>query len=193
MVDRFHAENTYIICLSGRQSGRDAGVARQAAVFARPKTSEPGFVSAAGRSLCEIRLLSVDKKFRTGQVFQGLMALVWQFFVDNNYDLGVISGTTRQLKLYHHLGLIPFGPLVGAEGAHVPADVSEHRILRSGRAGFFDRAFSQEFSAADGEFPAGPGDGQPACAPGVRADSGIAPLDEFRGGFPGDETDPCAS
>ena len=56
-------------------SGRDAGLARQAAIFTRPKTSQPGFVFCQpGRSLCEIRLLSVDKKFRTGQVFQGLMA-----------------------------------------------------------------------------------------------------------------------
>ena len=46
----------------------------------------------AGRSLCEIRLLSVDKKFRTGQVFQGLLTLVWQHFVEKGYDMGIISG-----------------------------------------------------------------------------------------------------
>jgi len=70
-----------------------------------------------GRTLCEIRLLSVDKKYRTGQVFQGLMALVWQHFVEKGYDMGVISGTTRQTKLYHHLGFIPFGPVVGTQDA----------------------------------------------------------------------------
>jgi aspartate aminotransferase-like enzyme len=117
MVDRFHAENTYIICLSGRRL-----VGMLAARGKRPfsldqKLADLDSYLPPGRALCEIRLLSVDKKFRTGQVFQGLMALMWQFFVDNNFDMGVISGTTRQKKLYHHLGFIPFGPLVGAEGA----------------------------------------------------------------------------
>jgi hypothetical protein len=45
------------------------------------------------------------------------MALVWQFFIENNFDMAVISGTTRQLRLYHHVGFIPFGPLTGVEGA----------------------------------------------------------------------------
>ena len=88
------------------------------AVFAGPEIEEPWIgTPAGGATLCEIRLLSVDKKFRTGQVFQGLMTLVWQQFMDHGYDLGLISGTTRQAKLYHHLGFIPFGPVVGAEGA----------------------------------------------------------------------------
>ncbi len=33
------------------------------------------------------------------------------------FDTGVISGTTRQLRLYEHLGFRAFGPLVGSEGA----------------------------------------------------------------------------
>ncbi len=117
MVDRFHAENTYLICLHGRQL-----VGMLAARGNRPFSLDQKLASLdsylpPGRSVCEIRLLSVDKKFRTGQVFQGLMTLMWQHFVEKGYDLGIISGTTRQLKLYHHLGFIPFGPLVGQEGA----------------------------------------------------------------------------
>jgi hypothetical protein len=33
------------------------------------------------------------------------------------FDLALISGTTRQLKLYEHLGFVPFGPLVGTPEA----------------------------------------------------------------------------
>ncbi|EEF61085.1 aminotransferase class V-fold PLP-dependent enzyme [Pedosphaera parvula] len=117
LVDRFHAENTYLICLSGRKL-----VGMLAARANRPfsldqKMSNLDSYLPLNRSLCEIRLLSVDKKYRTGQVFQGLLSLIWQHFVENGYDMGIISGTTRQLKLYKHLGFIPFGPLVGPEGA----------------------------------------------------------------------------
>ena len=112
MMDRFHAENTYIICLSGRQLVGMLALRGKRPFSLDQKLPDLDSHLPPGRSLCEIRLLSVDRKFRTGQVFQGLMALVWQFFVDNNYDMGVISGTTRQLKLYQHLGWIPFGPLV---------------------------------------------------------------------------------
>ena len=40
-----------------------------------------------------------------------------QHFQAHGYDLAVISGTTRQQKLYRHMGFIPFGPLVGTPGA----------------------------------------------------------------------------
>jgi aspartate aminotransferase-like enzyme len=117
LTDKFHAENTYLIGLSGRKL-----VGMLAARGKRPfsldsKVANLDSYLPPGRNLCEIRLLSVDKKYRTGQVFQGLLTLVWQHFVEKGYDMGVISGTTRQARLYHHLGFIPFGPLVGAEGA----------------------------------------------------------------------------
>ena len=117
LVDKFHAENNYVICLSGRRLAGMLALRANRPFSLDQKVENLDSYLPPGRALCEIRLLSVDKKFRTGQVFQGLMALVWQFFVDNGHDMGVISGTTRQTKLYHHLGFIPFGPLVGAEGA----------------------------------------------------------------------------
>src|SRR5258708_6036058 len=68
----------------------------------------------AGRRLCEIRLLAVEKKFRGAQVLQGILALLWQHGIEKGYDLAVISGTPRQFRLYQHLGFVPFGPSVGA-------------------------------------------------------------------------------
>jgi aspartate aminotransferase-like enzyme len=70
----------------------------------------------AGRRVVEIRLLAIDRKFRGargGQVLSGILALLWQHGVEKGYDLAIISGTTRQLKLYQHLGFVPFGPVVG--------------------------------------------------------------------------------
>src|SRR5437879_13693767 len=68
----------------------------------------------AGRKVCEIRLLAVERKFRGAQVLQGILALLWQHGIEKGYDLAIISGTTRQFKLYQHLGFVPFGPAVGA-------------------------------------------------------------------------------
>src|SRR5271154_3485459 len=114
LVDKFHAENTYLVCLCGTQV-----VGMVAARGRRPFSLDqklPNLDSylPPGRRACEIRLLSVEKEFRNGQVFRGLTALMWQYGLEHGYDLGVISGTTRQQKLYRHLGFVPFGPLLGA-------------------------------------------------------------------------------
>lgn len=116
LVDKFHAENTYLICLCDRQL-----VGMLAARGARPFSLDqklPNLDSylPAGHRVCEVRLLAIDKTFRGargGQVLSGILALLWQHGVEKGYDLAVISGTTRQLKLYQHLGFVPFGPLVG--------------------------------------------------------------------------------
>ena len=113
LVDKFHAENTYLVCLCG-----DQVVGMIAARGRRPFSLDqklPNLDSylPPGRRACEMRLLSVEKEFRNGQVFRGLAALMWQFGVEHGYDLGVISGTTRQTRLYRHLGFVPFGPQVG--------------------------------------------------------------------------------
>jgi hypothetical protein len=50
-------------------------------------------------------------------VLQGILALLWQHGLKQGYDLAIISGTTRQFKLYRHLGFEPVGPLVGAGDA----------------------------------------------------------------------------
>ncbi len=63
----------------------------------------------------------MEKEFRNGQVFRGLTALMWQYGLEHGYDLAVISGTTRQQKLYRHLGFVPFGPVLGTgEAAFQP-------------------------------------------------------------------------
>src|SRR5258708_15220982 len=68
----------------------------------------------AGRRICEIRLLAVERKFRGAQVLQGILALLWQHGVEKGYDLAIISGTSRQFRVDEHLGFVPFGPTVGA-------------------------------------------------------------------------------
>jgi aspartate aminotransferase-like enzyme len=117
LVDKFHAENTYLICLCGRKL---AGMlaARGTRPFSLDQKLEnlDSFLPS-GRKICEIRLLAVEKKFRGAQVLQGILALLWQHGIEKGYDLAIISGTNRQYKLYQHLGFVPFGPTVGSGDA----------------------------------------------------------------------------
>src|SRR5882757_4505726 len=113
LVDKFNSENTYLICLSGRKLAGMLAVRGQRPFSLDQKLENVDSYLPAGRRICEIRLLAVDKKFRGAQVLQGILALLWQHGVEKGYDLAIISGTTRQFKLYQHLGFVPFGPAVG--------------------------------------------------------------------------------
>lgn len=113
LVDRFHAENTYFIGLDG-----ELLVGMVALRGVRPfsldaKLADLDAHLPAGRRICEIRLLAVEREYRHGQVFRGLVQLLARHGKAQGYDLAIISGTTRQAKLYRHFGFVPFGPLVG--------------------------------------------------------------------------------
>src|ERR1043165_9443523 len=117
LVDKFHAENTYLICLSGRQLAGMLAVRGNRPFSLDQKLENLDSYLPAGRKICEIRLLAVDKKFRGAQVLQGILALLWQHGIEKGYDLAIISGTPRQFRLYQHLGFVPFGPVVGTGDA----------------------------------------------------------------------------
>src|ERR1051326_3781501 len=114
LVDKFHAENTYAICLRGEQlAGMVAGRTNRPFSLDKKVPNLDQFLPP-GRNLLEVRLLSVEKNFLKGVVFSKLVGLLAQHFRDQGYDLALISGTLRQLRLYQHLGFVPFGPVVGA-------------------------------------------------------------------------------
>lgn len=117
LVDRFHAENTYFICLDGQKlAGMVCWRAQRPFSLDLKLTGLDSYLPP-GRSMCEIRLLAVEKGYRNSTVLRGLLEQVVHYCRRSGCDLALISGTTRQQKLYHHLGFVPFGPLVG----HPPA------------------------------------------------------------------------
>jgi len=117
LVDKFHPENTYLICLSGRKLAGMLAVRGNRPFSLDQKLDKLDSYLPAGRRMCEIRLLAIEKQFRGAQVLQGILALLWQHGIEKGYDLAIISGTTHQFKLYQHLGFVPFGPLVGTGDA----------------------------------------------------------------------------
>lgn len=117
LVDRFHANNTYVISMLG-----NVVVGMICARTERPfsldaKVQNLDGYLPPGHSPCEIRLLSVSPEHRTGVVFRGLVEGVVRHCVANGHDLALISGTERQLRLYQQLGFVAFGERVGTPGA----------------------------------------------------------------------------
>ncbi len=120
LVDKFHGQNTYLICLADRKLVGMLAVRAERPFSLDQKVSDLDSFLPADRNVCEIRLLAIEKAFRGargGQILAGILALLSRHGLALGYDLAIISGTTRQLKLYRHLGFVPFGALVGSAGA----------------------------------------------------------------------------
>lgn len=117
LVDRFHTENTYAVCLDG-----DDVVGMVAGRSNRPfsldgKVRELDRHLPRNRTPVEIRLLAVDRRYRSSTVLARLLTMIAAHFAELGCDLAVISGTTRALEMYRRMGFVPFGPLTGVPGA----------------------------------------------------------------------------
>src|SRR4051794_33251916 len=156
IVDKFHAENTYLICLSGKRLVGMLAVRGNRPFSLDQKLENLDSYVPAGRTICEIRLLAVDKKFRGAQVLQGILALLWQHGIEKGYDLAIISGTTRQFKLYHHLGFVPFGPVVGTGEAQFQPMYVTIETFESTAREFLRSSPSRSFQASAVNFLPGP-------------------------------------
>jgi aspartate aminotransferase-like enzyme/GNAT superfamily N-acetyltransferase len=115
--DRFHAQNTYLICTDG-----DALLGMVAVRDQRPFSLDEKLPGLDGllppcKRPCEIRLLSVRREHRHTGVFGLLMRALLKHCLKNGNDLGVISGRVENIPLYEKLGFVAFGPRVGKEGA----------------------------------------------------------------------------
>lgn len=134
LIDRFHAENTYLIALDGEILAGMMAVRGNRPFSLDDKIPDLESYLPSDRKICEIRLLAVEKKYRGGHVFYLLMERMAEYCKDAGYDYAVISGTIRQQKLYHHMGFRPFHPRVGKEGAwFIPMGVSIEDFSRCAR------------------------------------------------------------
>ncbi len=156
LVDKFHDQNTYLICLSGRKLAGMLAARGDRPFSLDQKLSDVDQHLPPGRKLCEVRLLAIDKKFRGAQVLQGILALLWQHGIEKGYDLAIISGTTRQFRLYQHLGFVPFGPVVGTgEAQFQPMYVTIETFEASARE-FLRSSPSRAFQPSAVSFLPGP-------------------------------------
>lgn len=121
LVDRFHAENTYVVCKAG-----DAVVGMVCVRDRRPFSVDekigpfeahlPPDVPVPVRP-CEIRLLAIDPAHRGARVILGPLSHLLSLGLERGYDFALMSGRPANMTLYRGLGFRPFGPLTGTTEA----------------------------------------------------------------------------
>lgn len=117
LVDRLLDHSTCFIGLAGRQVVGMIAVSDQRPFSLDRKLRDLDLYLPPARRPCELRLLSVEKEHRRGVVFKGLFRLAVRHAQENDYDLAVISATESQIRLYRHIGFVPFGPPLGTPAA----------------------------------------------------------------------------
>ena len=129
-VDRFHDDNVYAVYeLNGRVVGMVSGRTQRPFSLDQKLGSVDDYLPA-GRTPVEIRLLAVEPELRASRVFAQLVGFITRHFLAQGFDLGIMSGTTRQLRLYRHLGFHAFGPLIGSEQAsYQPMYITAEEVL----------------------------------------------------------------
>jgi aspartate aminotransferase-like enzyme len=147
LIDKFHKENKYFICLCGKRLVGMICVRDKRPFSLDEKLENLNDYLPPAESICEIRLLATEKSYNTGRVLLNLMTRVAHYFVNREYDLAIISGTVSQLRLYRHIGFVPFGPLVGRDGAKFqPMYITREAVFRLISK---SKSFSRSFYAAD--------------------------------------------
>ena len=140
LVDKFHGDNVYVIAKRGDHVVGMIALREHRPFSLDAKLEDLDSYLPPGLSLCEIRLLAVEPEFRNGVVFRGLVTAMMHCGVSRGFNAAVISGTTRQRRLYDHLGFVAFGPLVGTrEAAFQPMYITLD-ALRASAGATLDRA-----------------------------------------------------
>ncbi len=118
LIDKFHDENTYIICK------KEQKVIGMIAVRGQRPFSLDGKIGKVEEKLplvvenpVEIRLLAIEPQYRNGRAFLGLAQALVLYCLKAGYDAALISGTTREQKLYGQLGFRAFAEMTGTKEA----------------------------------------------------------------------------
>jgi aspartate aminotransferase-like enzyme/GNAT superfamily N-acetyltransferase len=131
LVDRFHDDNVYAVFdVGGEIVGMVCGRTQRPFSLDQKLGPIDPWLPAGARPV-EIRLLAVDRAWRSTRVFVRLVQFLTQHFLKGGYNVGVMSGTTRQLDLYRHMGFTPFASLVGHDGAqYQPMYITSDHVTR---------------------------------------------------------------
>jgi aspartate aminotransferase-like enzyme len=113
LIDKFHSENQYIICLVDSEIVGMVALRSIRPFSLDSKLDHLDDYLPPHKSLCEIRLLTVLPEYRRSSIFYSLFKVAFTYFINQKYDLAIISGILSQQRLYRSVGFIPFGPVVG--------------------------------------------------------------------------------
>jgi ribosomal protein S18 acetylase RimI-like enzyme len=131
--DKFHADNSYIICKDGEKIAGMVACCDKRPFSLDAKVDKLDSYLPPHKSVCELRLLAVQKEYRRTRIPALLLSALCKHLLSQGVDLAVISGTVLQLSMYEKLGFRPFYQLVGKEGAWYQPMYITARDLRSAR------------------------------------------------------------
>lgn len=117
LVDKMHKKNFYIVGKKGARVIAMVALNQKRPFSLDQKIPDLDSYIPADKKLCEVRLLSISPDFRKGKILAGLLGQIGRYVIKNKIDYLLISGTTRELKMYRAFGFKPFYRLVGKEGA----------------------------------------------------------------------------
>lgn len=117
LVDSMLDRSDCFICLDGRKLVGMVAVCGERPFSLDRKLPDLDSYLPPGRRPCEVRLMSVEKPYRTGRVFVKLMQQVLQYCDEHGYDMLIASTTDRQWSMLRQGGGIEFGPLLGTPEA----------------------------------------------------------------------------
>jgi aspartate aminotransferase-like enzyme/GNAT superfamily N-acetyltransferase len=117
LVDRFHEENIYPICLDGEQLVGMMALRSRRPFSLDDKVAGLDSYLPRGAAVCEFRLLAVDPDYRKPGVFARLLMFAISEGIKRGHDLAVASGAVHQSRLYSRMGFVPFAEPVGPEKA----------------------------------------------------------------------------
>ncbi|MGB6408169.1 MAG: aminotransferase class V-fold PLP-dependent enzyme [Planococcus donghaensis] len=131
-VDPFHKQNTYLIVLSGMEVVGMIALRSERPFSLDLKIGKIEELLPNAGKICEIRLLAIRKAHRNGRVFFLLARALSDFCLEQGFDSAVISGTTRQMKLYGQLGFRAFAEPVGTgEAIFIPMVTTRRQYMDS--------------------------------------------------------------
>ncbi|RIU93391.1 aminotransferase class V-fold PLP-dependent enzyme [Oceanobacillus picturae] len=135
LIDKFDRENTYIIAKDEEEVVGMIAVCANRPFSLDHKLENLDDYLPKHATPCEVRLLSVKKAYRKSMVFYQLVDLLVSYCLEKNYNMALISGTDRQIKLYKRIGFESFGPMVGTEGAmYQPMYLTKEKFANTSRA-----------------------------------------------------------
>jgi len=117
LLDKFHTENTYIICTRGNKLLGMMAVRDKRPFSLDSKLNDLNSYLPDHSFACEFRLLSIDQGVRNLRIIQGLLVILARLADEKGYDIALISANVNRIRFYKQFGFKPFGPEVGTQRA----------------------------------------------------------------------------
>jgi len=149
LVDRYDQENTYVIAKDGKEVVGMIAIRGNRPFSLDGKMADLDDYLPQDAKPCEIRLLAVKKDYRNSYVFFKLCDLLVSHCLNHEYNMALISGVERQIKLYKRIGFVAFGEMTGiGEAKFQPMYLTREQFEKSSKV--FQRLMERKAAIANG-------------------------------------------